>query len=336
MEQAGYRHDWIAYLEQGVAQSRVLKDLEAEPELCFHLGVLYHHQGRLPEARRQFEHNQDSYRAAGDAFRQGRALNRLAQITRSEGHLEEAADHAWAALELVQTDPVESGFTHMVLGTIFYDRREWDRCVDHFQTSLALWEMDGDPRRVAFGLSNLGTGLRGQNSLVEAARCYARAIELLALVGDPVHEAAAQLNLGNILLMQERYGETVSLLREAEATLLPRRDPIRLAPLYNNLGMALQQLERWDEGRRSYEASLSNWQQVGNIASLVNTLDNLGTLYLDQEQYHLAATTFQQALSYLEQMEQDKPRAALQEMVMEHLVEAQARQTDLGRISENA
>jgi tetratricopeptide (TPR) repeat protein len=151
MEQAGYRHDWMAYLEQGIAQSRVLRDRETEAELRFHLGVLYHHQGHLQEARREFEDNQEAYRAAGDAHRQGRARNRLAQTARSEGHLEEAAGHALAALKLVGTDPVESGFTQMVLGTIAYDQQAWERCVEHFRTSLHLWETGGDLRRVPVG-----------------------------------------------------------------------------------------------------------------------------------------------------------------------------------------
>jgi tetratricopeptide (TPR) repeat protein len=86
--------------------------------------------------------------------------------------------------------------------------------------------------------------------------------------------------------------------------------------------MALQQLKRWDESRRSYEASIDYWQQVGNVAEQVNTLDNLGLLYLDQKQHDAAIRTFQRAACMVEQLEGGELRTELQEMVAEHLSQA--------------
>ena len=55
MEQAGFRDEWIPYLQQGADQSQQIGDTEAGAELHLHLGILYQLRSKYKEARTHLE-----------------------------------------------------------------------------------------------------------------------------------------------------------------------------------------------------------------------------------------------------------------------------------------
>lgn len=324
LEQAGYRHEWIPYLEQGVAQAARLDDPTTEAELSFHLGVIYHHQGRLNEARLIFQRALALNKAHGDGWQQGRIMNRLAQTARSEGCLEEASLLLGETLTLIGDEVGERGFSHMVLGTIAFDSEQWEDCESHFRRSLTYWEQSGDMRRIAFGLTNLSTVLAKQGQFTESRGLHERTVVIFKTIGDPVHQAVATMNLGNVVLAQQEYEDAAILYAAASQHLLASQDQIRLAPLLNNQGMVLHKLQRWDEARRSYEASLKYWEHLGNRSKYVNTLDNLGLLFLERQDFCQAVEVFRRAHSIIEEhLEEGAIRTKLERMVDEHLVQAE-------------
>ena len=97
-------------------------------------------------------------------------------------------------------------------------------------------------------------------------------------------------------------------LREAnEAT--------RLAMLYNNIGMAYAGLQQWEQAENFYRDSIQRWQQLNNDRSCVNTMDNLGELYLQWHQKERALAILAEAYEIALTLDDRH----LRQLVAEHL-----------------
>lgn len=275
MEQAGYRDEWIAFLERGIDQSDKLGDLDAEGELRFHIGVLYEQLAKYDQARRELELSAACFEKTSKRYDQARALNRLAYVARRQRHFNEAFKFAEIALELSKDFNYEQAYSYLVFGSIAFDQREWQKAKNFFEKSLTLWEETNDNRKIAWALINLGTALRALENYNEAIACYDKAIKLFETTKDPVHQAVARMNLGNIYLLLDSPSKALDFYLLAEPIFYTTQNRLRLAKVNNNKGSVYQDLQEWDKAKRAYLFSIEYWQEVGNIKSLVNSMDEV-------------------------------------------------------------
>lgn len=319
MEQVGERDSWIVYLEGALEQSQQLGDAEAEAELRFHLGLLYQYQAKYREAEVQLELSAAHFE---EAHLKARALNRLAGVARRQGRFSEATQLAEMALALSTSANAEQAFSYFVLGAIAFDQRAWQKAKHFLEKSLALWEGTNNERLIAWGLTNLGPALWALEKYNDAIACYERAINLFETIQDPVHQAIARMNLGNVYLKLDRFADALSLYLEAEPTFRRTTDRLCLAMVNHNTGMAYQNLQQWKRAIKAYKFSIELWQSMNQNYYLINSLDSLGTVYLEQKLYDKAIITFQDALDRLAQFENEPSYDHLLDLVTTHLHDA--------------
>jgi len=319
MEQAGYRDEWMPYLEQGIRQSQTLADLEAKVELYFQLGRM---RGKFEEARTHFEASLSGSERLNAPFSQARAMNRLAQVARLQRQFARATRLAGAALSLLGDQEVERAYSYLVLGTVALDKRDWPEAIELFKQSLILWDQDKNPRMMGRCLISLGAALRPINKYQEAIVAYNKAITLFEEVQDPVYRAVAQMNLGNIYYIIDQPYEAIKLHLQAEHVFRRVQDRFYLANVHHNLGMAYRKLQQWDKAEASYLLSIEHRETTGNIARLVDAMDGLGLVHLEQGQPEQARATFEAALNRLAQIKDEPGYDHLNQMVTGHLLEA--------------
>ncbi|MBV7329347.1 tetratricopeptide repeat protein [Chloroflexi bacterium TSY] len=257
MEQAGFREEWIPYLKQGIEQSRFLNDPPTEAELNHHLGLLHQFLGHYDEARKFLTISSVLFKELNHLRNQAKVINRLAYIARIEGCYEEANSLVRTALTLLDEEDIGRGFSYFVLGSIALDEREWQFAENYFRQSLAFWEKEGDERKIAWGLRNLGPSLRAQERYDEAITCYRRAIELLENIQDPVEQAATQVNLGVIYSLQGQPDEALRLYELAEIIFRQTNDELRLARTLVNKGIDYRNVRQWKYAESAYLSSIS-------------------------------------------------------------------------------
>ncbi|MEM7348363.1 MAG: hypothetical protein AAF485_29385, partial [Chloroflexota bacterium] len=90
MEQAGYRDEWIPYLEEGLNQAYLQEDDIAVAELHLQLGILYQLRAKYTVAHTHLEMSTKQFRRLRDTINQARALNRWGYIA----HLQREFDQA--------------------------------------------------------------------------------------------------------------------------------------------------------------------------------------------------------------------------------------------------
>lgn len=323
MEQAGYRDDWIHFLEQGVAQSRALQQTRAEAELRLHLGVFYQLRGKYETARQYLTSSIWCFQSLKDAQGQARALNRQAYVARLQGHYTDATSLVQQALGLLDHQDLACAFSYFIQGTIALDTGDAEAALASFRESLRRWEKEGDNRLIAQRLLNMGTALRALQRYNDAITSYKRAILLFEMVQDPVQQAVANMNLGNVYLSLKRPEDALTHYKLSEPALRNAQDETHLAMLNANFGIAYRMLERWQQAETALQSSIERWQRLQNSRWLVDTYDELGMVYLCQGLWTKAAETFNIGLRCLTDIEGDSAHDQIAATIKTHLCEAQ-------------
>jgi tetratricopeptide (TPR) repeat protein len=322
MEQAGHRDDWIPYLEQGILQSNLLADLQAEAELRLHLGYLYQLIGKLAEADTQSRFSAKCFESLDELHGRARALNRLAYIARLQRKYDEANKFIEIVLGLLDEEDPERANSHFVLGIIAFDTRDWQNALHHFQCSLHVWQKQGDKRQIAWGLRNLGPTLHEMGRYEQAVECYSNAIKLLEEMHDLAQQAVTQMNLGVVYLTLDQPQQALGLFLCADPILRKVCDDLHRAMNYCNMGIAHRMLKEWNQAEASLLSSVERWEQIGNTEAIANVIDELGLVYLEQGLLEKAMATFQDALERLAPIENEPGYQHRYETIKKHLEKA--------------
>lgn len=281
MERAGRYEEWSRYLEKGIRAGAQYNDLSTSTDLAYQHGLFALVLGQGEIAHDAFCTSYEVSTLLQAPEKRARALNGLARLAHNRGQLQEAITYTNRALSLVEKTTSEERATgYRLLGTIAFSQQEANKALAYFQQDLALWQERGDRHKVALALVNVGSALRALQRFDEAIHAYTIALDVFERSADPVHLAATQMNLGNVYLKLSRFEEALEVYAAADWQLRDAQDATRLAMLYNNIGMAYAGLQQWDQAETFYRDSMTRWQHLSNDRARVNTMDNLGELYL--------------------------------------------------------
>lgn len=322
MEQAGYRDEWMPYLEQGLRQSRQLGDAVATGELHLQLGLLYQLRSKYGPAREHLEASATEFERLNARRDQAWALNRLAYVARLQRRFEEATRLAETALRLLGEEDEERAFSYYVLGLIAFDNRAWQEALDHTQKSFNLWEQVNNRRMMGRNLLCLGAVSEKMKRFPAALSACQQAISLFDEDQDFFYKAIAQMNLGNVYLALEQFSDALENYKLAERIFRQVQDLLHLAMVNHNMGLTYRRLQEWFMAKEAYSTAIEWHRRVGNIALLVGSMDGLGLVYLGQNQLPKAIAVFEEALERLAQIEGESAYTHLFEMIASHLREA--------------
>jgi tetratricopeptide (TPR) repeat protein len=305
MEQAGYRDEWIPYLEKGLAQSQAQGDHRAYADLNRHLGFLFQLRSLFDRARWHYEASAETHKALRQPRDYAFLLNRLPFLARLQRRFGEAEQLAQEALQLLPADDVDRATSYSVLGWVAFDTHNLPASIEHFSRSLAIFSAQGDRRQAARRLRDLGTAYLWLKRYQQALQNFHEAAAQFDDLQDHFEQAVTWLNLGIVHLLLDEAAEALSIFLQAERVLRPLHNPEHLAMVCNNQGIAYRQLRKWPEAKAVLHESIGLWRTLGNVDGLVNVLDALGLTYLAEGSHQTAIDTFLGALATLEQMRED-------------------------------
>lgn len=302
LEQAGYRDDWLPYLEAGLKLSQACDDGRAEAELSLLIGQLHRLVSRFIQAREWLTASVQNFATLDEPQGQARALNQLAYVAWQQHAYPEAEQLAKRALALVsETDP-ERTMSLSALGLVAIDRNQWEAAERHFREALQIRIANDDQRRIAWSLQNLGYALRGQGKYTEAITCFEQAITILEEIRDSANCAIAQMNLGIVYWFAAQPAKALEIYTTAEHTFSKLHDMHNLAKIFTNKGLGYLTLCDWVHAEKSFMTSIALHQKVGDVSFRLSALDGLGLVYLGQGQYDKANNTFESILAELPQI----------------------------------
>lgn len=320
MEHEGWWREWVPYLERGIEQSRHWGEPATEAELSLRLGVLHRSLANYAEARTWLLASAERFGDLGDQRNRARAFNRLAWLARLQGRIQETQQWVAAALASPQLDETERATSYSILGSLAFDERAWATAATYFQKTLALRQCQSDKRMLAWAFNDLAFAQYEQKKYEDAIFNYQEALAILAtLPATEHHQAVVRINLGNLYLSVSQPEAALECYAQVQPILQQTQDERRLAMLYNNQGIAFRKLKQWEYARDSLIASIERWQRIDNVEFLVDTLNELGLVYVEMGVLADAKTTFQHALQELHRIESDIVRTDYHQLISEHL-----------------
>ena len=300
MEQAGYRGEWVTFLNLGIQVSEERRDLEMEAELRLQLGILLQLLSQFDDADEQLAISLECFRTLGLRRGEARVLNRQAWVARRKQQLALAEELLEAAMECLDDNDGQYAYALLVMGSVRLDQQRWQEAIAVNQRALALWDTIDDQRMQAWTYTNMGVAFMRSGDLEQAVTQLQKALVLFDQVDDPVHRAVAAMNLGGIFIDLDQPRAALDHFLEAEATFRDTQENFRLAKIYNNIGHAYLALNQPNNAANAMEESIQFWEQVGGYdLRKLNALTSLGIAHLAAENYQKSVDILSQAQSLL-------------------------------------
>lgn len=321
MERAGFRHEWLPYLERGVAVSQQVQDVAGEAQLSLYIGRLYRLRGELPQAREWFETSARLSAQVGDKAGRAKALNQLAYVARLQSQYALTQTYVDEALSLLDEGDSERATSYWVLGTVAQHQLHWDEAEIQYRSALRIWQNVGDEQRVAWAFQNLGEALRGAKKYPEAIDNIQQAISLLGKIHDPVNQAIARMGLGIVYIYDANPKQALALFELAESVFRQVGDQLHLAMVCTNLIIVYRDIAHLQKAEDIGKIAIRLWNMLGDWKMLANAEDELGLVYLTQLKYAEAIETFESGLAHLKLLSPDPYWQMINNSLLAHLSE---------------
>ncbi len=278
------RHEHVAPLYgRALALAREANDRRREAKVLISLGNAERLQGRMNEARREFEDALAIYDALGER-RPGPLLAELGIVHRQTGAMDEARacyERALAADREVGDRDAEAKVLNN-LAILHAEQGRFDEARARFEESLAISRDLGDRRQTGLALSNLGCLNLEQGRLDEAEEQLLAALAIHRDTGERAEEGHALGNLAGVHHQRGRLddaravcGAALAIAREVGN----RRDE---GSLLGQLGRIEHEQGRLDRARAAYDEALAIHRALGNRRYEGMVLASLGDLLAAQ------------------------------------------------------
>lgn len=306
MEQAGFREDWLLYLQEGHRQAQAQQDELVAAECELQIGLLYRLLSRFADAHQWTSVSVEHFAALSDTQRQARALNELAWLAHLQHQYDQAIQYVEQALALTEGSYPERAMSYRIKGMIAIGQLEWQQAEQAHGKALNLFQQLGDFRKTAWSQQNLGYALSKQNRLAEAIEFYQQSAYTLQSLGDHYHWAIVQMNTGLAYMYNDQPSEAHLYYKRAEKTFFQLGAKQMLAKVYVNLGLNHLALNDLFQAQQAFATSVDLFQQLGDDSERLNAIDGLAMVYLAQKQFEQARNVLYHALTELPQII-DKP-----------------------------
>ncbi|MCE7983067.1 MAG: tetratricopeptide repeat protein [Caldilinea sp. CFX5] len=328
MEQAGQRDHWIPYLQTALRQSEAQGDSAAAGECHFQLALLYRLLSHFAAAHEHLQAALAHFTALAAQRDQARVLNELAWLEHLQYHHANAAGYVEQALTLLGNDDPERAMAYRVQGMLAIGYERWQEAEELHRRALALFEQQGDLRKIAWSKQNLGYALRGQERYSEAIDLFQRASVILETIGDQYHWTIVQNNLGLAYYYAGAPNQALTCYTAAKVIAQRFNDKLQFARLGTNFGLAFLAISKYEKAKQCFRESANLHNELGNKSLSLNALDGLAMVYLAQKQYTNAIVLIEETLTLLPQIADAPNYHYLLNSLHQHLRQAREEQVE--------
>jgi tetratricopeptide (TPR) repeat protein len=254
-------------------------DGDPDAQIPFALGGVYSDQGRLAEARAQYEMRCARARERGNRAAEASALGNIAIVLLAEGRHDEAiALEERSAAMAGEGDRRAAAISGINLGNMHWAEGRLDEARQHYDRAVTGLRAVGDRHGEAIAIGNLGNLHLSLGQVDEARRHYEHGLALARDIGARRVEGYWLNALGQVAAMQDRDEEAESAFRAAIALREEIAYPSGLAESRAGLGDLLARRGRVEEARSALEGAVAAARQSGLVRIEVSATACLAAL----------------------------------------------------------
>ncbi len=249
------------------------------------IGVCRYTQGRMDDARRDFEESARLATKLEAARGRAQALNNIGLINRDNGELDKALGCLEESLAISRRfdDWWAIAIQLGNIGTVWQDRGDLDKALKFHEQALALAREIGDEWSVACDLANIGSVHQDRGDLDKALKYDEEAVAASRKIGYRLGIVTGLADVANIHRRQGRLDQ--ALRYDEEAFEIARRGGYSLGAALDlgNIGLDLIGLEKHEQALPKLAEALTILLAVGvadgprqALTGLVRCEDKLG------------------------------------------------------------
>ncbi len=183
------------------------------------------------------------------------------------------------------------------LGSLYFQRQEWQKALDSFNQALPAERSAGDRAAEAATLRSLGNvyyyGIQDRDKTLEY---YNQSIPIARAVGDSAGEAGALRGIGAVYAYLGDMQKALNYFLQALPLEQAARDHAGEARTLSNIGQVYDMTGEKQKGIGYYTHALQLERAAGDSTSQIATLNNLGAVYSDLGDLQKALDYFNQAM----------------------------------------
>jgi non-specific serine/threonine protein kinase len=158
-----------------------------------------------------------------------------------------------------------------------------------FHESFGLWQVVGNPIRMAAAMGNLGLTAQDRQDVAQALACFQQAQALYAAGGDRRGIAVSLGSRAHLARQEGATQEAVGLVEEALATFREVGDPRGTANALAELGHARIALRQPEESMHCFREALELRRSLGNTLGIAECLEGFAAAAAARRQVRRAA-----------------------------------------------
>lgn len=151
------------------------------------------------------------------------------------------------------------------------------------------------PLKLGHICMNMGLVAVAQGAFDAAHQDFNKAFTYYQVQNDPISLARLQCNIADLQRRQGQFAEAVATLLAARATLDKSGAWYEHAMAGNGLGCVYLEMQQFHLAATVFEATIQTFDKIGSLSGKALVLSNLAELYVTTEQWQQARTTLQEA-----------------------------------------
>jgi signal transduction histidine kinase len=184
----------------------------------------------------------------------------------------------------------------------YYYKEDLPKAWEYFNKSAQIRFKLGDEQQIAASYNNFALIELRQGNFEEAKDYLEKAYTTYMAAGIKERAASLQNNLANLFMAKGEYEKALSYLEESKVTFQSIGKNYELASVEQNLAIVYSNLNRYEEALNAALLSLALRRNQGNPDRLVSSLNTLGFIYYQKEEFLPSLRILQEAESLLEKV----------------------------------
>jgi tetratricopeptide (TPR) repeat protein len=305
MLQAGYREQWLAYLEEGLVYSRAAGDVSTAAALQLEIGELLRHLGRLDAAEACFREAQAVFLAAADALQAAVAQVCLANLAFLREQWAEALSLCEEVLAAVPQTHYVRARALFVAAHVRTSLLEYQAADDLYGSAQRAWEILRQRQWAVLCRQNRAWLAAQRNELELARRLYAEALADFRALNVLHSQGVVYLDWGVTEYCAGNFTAALDLYLKAEKIFRDLDDVRCLAMTCNNIGLLYRDQKQWELAEPHYIESVRLWRLLGATLARISVEIGWARLVWERGNTECALETYARLLEELSHTERN-------------------------------
>jgi len=290
--------------------------LEEEARAYNYIGIFYLIQSDLDKTEEYFHKSLEIKEQLKDYGGLANTYNNLGIINRKRGKYFKSLNNTRKALEMrrklgkslkdsadIEENKKKIGHAYMNLGNVFYQFGEYDRAINKYESSMAVYDSIGYNYGISGCYNNIGSIFEEMQDYDKAIKYYQDALQEYLKIDEIRHAGTCYSNIGTVYLEKHQYKKAKEALNKALELRMKVNDKRGISGVYSNLGVLNLRSNKVEKALDYLYKAIKLDNEIDNKFGLVEDYCYLAKAYMEKGNFNDARNFAYKSLNLAENID---------------------------------